>query len=90
MLNEMILTTILCLSTVEAMALFFGEMQLLQNNYYSLSNVVPGQQRLDFWPCSSGLKQPGSTLKDLTAPEGGRLLRPREELCPSRAMRHRF
>ena len=34
-------------------------------------------------------EQQGSTLQGLTAPEEGRLLRPREELCPSRAMRHR-
>ena len=33
MLNEMILNTTLCLAIVGAMALFYGEVQLLQNNY---------------------------------------------------------
>ena len=33
MLNEMILTTILCLTIVGAMALFYGEMKLLKNNH---------------------------------------------------------
>ena len=33
MLNEMILTTTLCLAIVGAMALFYGEVQLLQKDY---------------------------------------------------------
>ena len=33
MLNEMILTTTLCLTIVGAMALFYGEMKLLKNSH---------------------------------------------------------
>ena len=33
MLNEMILTITLCLAIVGVMALFYGEVQLLQNDY---------------------------------------------------------
>ena len=33
MLNEMILTTIICLAIIGAMAIFYGEMQLLLNDY---------------------------------------------------------
>ena len=33
MLNEMILTTTLCLTIVGAMALFYGEMELLKNRH---------------------------------------------------------
>ena len=33
MLNEMLLTTTLCVAIVSVMALFYGEFELLQNNY---------------------------------------------------------
>ena len=33
MLNELILTTSLCLTLVGAMALFYGEMKLLKNSH---------------------------------------------------------
>ena len=33
MLNEMILTTTICLTIVGAMALFYGEMKLLKNSH---------------------------------------------------------
>ena len=33
MLNEMFLTTILCVAIVGVMALFYGELELLQNNH---------------------------------------------------------
>ena len=33
MLNQMILTTTLCLTIVGAMALFYGEMKLLKNSH---------------------------------------------------------
>ena len=49
------------------------------------SEISPGF----LFGCSVADVDPGSTLQGLTAPEGGRLLRPREELRPSRAMRHR-
>jgi len=44
---------------------------------------------VSFWLLVADV-DPGSTLQGLTAPKGGGLLRPREELCPSRAMRHRW
>ena len=34
MLNEMLLTTTLCVAIVGVMALFYGELELLQNNHY--------------------------------------------------------
>ena len=33
MLNEMLLTTTLCVAIVGVMALFYGELELLQNNH---------------------------------------------------------
>ena len=33
MLNEMLLTTTLCVAVVGVMALFYGEIELLQNNH---------------------------------------------------------
>ena len=33
MLNEMLLTTTLCVASVCVMALFYGELELLQNNH---------------------------------------------------------
>ena len=33
MLNEMLLTTTLCIAIVGVMALFYGEIELLQNNH---------------------------------------------------------
>ena len=33
MLNEMLLTTTLCVAIVVVMALFYGELELLQNNH---------------------------------------------------------
>ena len=33
MLNEMLLTTTLCIAIVGIMALFYGELEMLQNNH---------------------------------------------------------
>ena len=33
MLNELLLTTTLCVTIIGAMALFYGELELLQNNH---------------------------------------------------------
>ena len=33
MLNELLLTTTLCVAIVGVMALFYGELELLQNNH---------------------------------------------------------
>ena len=33
MLNEMLLTTTICIAIVGVMALFYGELELLQNNH---------------------------------------------------------
>ena len=63
----------------------FWQLTFWQLSLMSITLGVLGEQRFDIWLCS----ETASTLQGLTAPEGGGLLRPREELSPSRAMRNR-
>ena len=45
MLNEMLLTTTLCVAIVGVMALFYGELELLQNKHYFGEYEVTSKQK---------------------------------------------